>query len=237
MNKGNTMAKVITFMADKMPDVSPEHRVLLLLDRHDSCLSVDALNEAMRVGVDIRLLMPNTTHFLQPWDQMFGCIKALYSRFVCNVPFVTDRLCNLRRMQWIGLCAHSIKMYTENNPNCMQRGFAETGLWALDVEVAVNAMHERVKQSSAAKKRTVVRERLVSSCIELNNRKRVRTSHDPAVPEALTGIALMHFRLKEVVTAEDRGTRSLPKHRVAAAKHAVITRPEFVDELKKIKTK
>jgi hypothetical protein len=198
---------------------------------------VDALNEAMRLEVDIRLLMPNTTHFLQPWDQIFGGItnkqrpnkqqrqqtKALYSRFVCNVPFVTDGQCNLSRMQWIGLCAHSTKLYTENNPNCMQRAFAKTGLWPLDVEVAVNAMRERVKQSSAAKKRTVVRERLVSSCTELNNRKRVRRSHDPAVAEALKGIALMQFRLKEVVSAEDRGTHGLPKHRVAAAKHAVIT--------------
>jgi hypothetical protein len=203
MINGNMMAKVITFMAGKMPGgVSPEHRVLLLLEWHDSLLSVDALNEAMRLGVDIRLQMPNTTHFLQPWDQIFGGIKALYSRFVCNVPFVTDGQCNLSRMQWIGLCAHSTKLHTENNPNCMQRAFAKTGLWPLDVEVAVNAMRERVKQSSAAKKRTVVRERLVSSYTELNNRKRVRRSHDPAVAEALKGIALMQFRLKEVVTAE-----------------------------------
>jgi hypothetical protein len=53
---------------------------LLLLDGRESRLHRDALKQTVKIGVDIMLPPPNPTHFMQPWDQIFGSIRGGYAQ-------------------------------------------------------------------------------------------------------------------------------------------------------------
>lgn len=58
---------------------TPSNPVLLLLDNHDSHLSIEALDLAVKNGVNILSFPPHCSHRLQPLDvSVFGPVKAYY---------------------------------------------------------------------------------------------------------------------------------------------------------------
>lgn len=58
---------------------TPANPVLLLLDNHDSHLSIEALDLAVENGVNILSFPPHCSHRLQPLDvSVFGPVKAYY---------------------------------------------------------------------------------------------------------------------------------------------------------------
>lgn len=62
---------------------SKEHKVLLIMDNHESHLSVDGINFARENGIVILTLPPHTSNKLQPLDRsVFGPFKTFYNQGV-----------------------------------------------------------------------------------------------------------------------------------------------------------
>ena len=63
---------------------STENRVLLLLDNHDSHITIPAINKAKENGIIMLTFPPHTSHKLQPLDRgVFGPFKKFYN-VACN---------------------------------------------------------------------------------------------------------------------------------------------------------
>lgn len=59
---------------------STENRVLLILDNHESHMSVDVINKARNSGIILLTLPPHTSNRMQPLDlTVFGPLKTYYS--------------------------------------------------------------------------------------------------------------------------------------------------------------
>ena len=62
---------------------SPDHKVLLIMDNHESHLSLEAIDYAREHGIVILTLPPHTSNKLQPLDRaIFGPFKTYYNQGV-----------------------------------------------------------------------------------------------------------------------------------------------------------
>ena len=62
---------------------SSDHKVLLIMDNHESHLSLEAINYAREHGIVILTLPPHTSNKLQPLDRaIFGPFKTYYNQGV-----------------------------------------------------------------------------------------------------------------------------------------------------------
>jgi hypothetical protein len=61
--------------------ISPEHRHFLILDGHISHVSVEVVQEARRVGLDLLTFPSHTSHALQPLDVS---VSSLLNNFSVN---------------------------------------------------------------------------------------------------------------------------------------------------------
>lgn len=114
---------------------SPEHKCLLLLDNHQSYLSIKCLDHCKRYGIVVLSFPPHATNKLQPLDRgVFGPIKEYF-----------DTACDT----WMRLpenAANPITIYDipriAQNPiesgasiSNIESGFAVTGIWPLSTNV------------------------------------------------------------------------------------------------------
>jgi imidazoleglycerol phosphate dehydratase HisB len=62
--------------------VSPTNRHLLIVDGHNSHVTLEVVHKAMGVGLDLLTLPSHTSHRLQPLDvSVFGPFKRAFKRF------------------------------------------------------------------------------------------------------------------------------------------------------------
>jgi imidazoleglycerol phosphate dehydratase HisB len=62
--------------------VSPTNRHLLIVDGHNSHVTLEVVHKAMQVGLDLLTLPSHTSHRLQPLDvSVFGPFKRAFKRF------------------------------------------------------------------------------------------------------------------------------------------------------------
>ena len=60
---------------------TPEHKILLILDNHESHISIQAIDLAKENGIVMLTIPPHTSHRLQPLDcAVYGPFKAAYDR-------------------------------------------------------------------------------------------------------------------------------------------------------------
>jgi hypothetical protein len=110
--------------------ISPDHRHLHILDGHISHVSVEVVQEARRVGLDLLTLPLHTSHALQPLDvSVFKPFKQFFRQYR---DFWMSR--NLNELaskdtliQWLSLSL--IKALMESN---IKKGFSATGIFPLD---------------------------------------------------------------------------------------------------------
>jgi hypothetical protein len=117
--------------------ISPDHQHLLILDGHISYVSVEVVQEARRVGLDILTLPSHTSHALQPIDvSIFKPFKQFFRQYRDYWMFrnLNEAASKDTLAQWVSLSLK--KALTEEN---IKNGFAATGIWALN-ENAVDCM-------------------------------------------------------------------------------------------------
>ncbi|GFS09885.1 tigger transposable element-derived protein 6-like protein [Elysia marginata] len=60
---------------------SPENKILLILDSHDTHISLSAVDTASSHGVELLTIPPHTSHRPQPLDRsVYGPFKTAYNR-------------------------------------------------------------------------------------------------------------------------------------------------------------
>jgi hypothetical protein len=117
--------------------ITPEYRHLLILDGHISHVSVEVVQEARRVGLDLLTLPSHTSHALQPLDvSVFKPFKQFFRQYRdywmsknLNQPASKDTLA-----QWVSLSFR--KALTKSN---IKAGFPSTGIWPFNAQ-AVDTM-------------------------------------------------------------------------------------------------
>jgi len=123
-------------MRQQIPDLSPSNRILLLLDGHVSRFTLEAIKEARAAGVDVQVFPPNCTHFLQPWDQIFGPIKQQYAHVYGEWMQQQQRSgesTKLDKATWLGLVDAAFALEFEKVPGLLANAFSRTGLWPADI--------------------------------------------------------------------------------------------------------
>lgn len=135
---------------------SIENPTCLLMDNHESHLSIETLNLAKKYGVTILTLPPHCSHRLQPLDvSIFGPFKAHYNSaiqaWLLNHPGVPLSLYD------IGFCvaiAHERSMTPAN----ITSGFRKTGIFPFDPNIfseedfLCSAVTDRPKNMSLSEK-------------------------------------------------------------------------------------
>ena len=62
---------------------SPEKKILLILDNHDTHISLNVVDTARSSGVVLLTIPPHTSHRLQPLDRsVYGPLKTAYNRAI-----------------------------------------------------------------------------------------------------------------------------------------------------------
>lgn len=114
----------------KVGAISPENRHLLILDGHNSHVTLDVVREASAAGLDLLTLPAHTSHALQPLDvsvfkpfkQYFREYRDFWSSRNLDESATKDVLA-----QWVSLALR--KALSVNN---IQKGFSATGIFPLD---------------------------------------------------------------------------------------------------------
>lgn len=104
------------------------HRLLFIADGHESCLSLEAIAVARDMGMDFILLPPNASHFMQPWDQIFGVIKAYFIKLAdarAQLEGSADR--KISKAELVGLIDAACQLAFKNNPQLLQNAWLDTG--------------------------------------------------------------------------------------------------------------
>lgn len=138
MIDGPTFAEVLKWLATVIPGgVSPSNRFLLVLDGHASRLDPDALDVAIELGFVLLLFPGQCTHFLQPWDQLFGYMKGIYERLV-NLYHISwaseDGEFVFDKPRWLGIIDAALAEMMRKRPNCFKDALKKTCMWPFDRE-------------------------------------------------------------------------------------------------------
>lgn len=114
----------------KVDTISENHRHLLILDGHNSHVTLEVAKAAMHIGLDLLTLPSHTSHALQPLDlsvfkpfkQHFRMYRDYWMSRNLDIPASKDILA-----QWVSLSLR--KALTEKN---IQSGFRKAGIHPLN---------------------------------------------------------------------------------------------------------
>ncbi|XP_047135156.1 uncharacterized protein LOC124812472 [Hydra vulgaris] len=110
-----------------------ERPVLLLLDNHDSHLSVEALDYFKENGVSVCSFPPHCSHKLQPLDRsVFGPFKK-YTNTACDAWMTMHPGSTMSIYSLPGIVGNSFPLAC--TPNNIKAGFAKTGIYPLNVNI------------------------------------------------------------------------------------------------------
>ena len=110
--------------------ISRERRHLLVVDGHNSHVTLDVVMKAMDVGLDLLTLPSHTTHRLQPLDVSIFAPFKKYFRCYRDAWVMKNRgraACKEILAMWISLGLQ--RALTSSN---IQAGFRGTGIWPLN---------------------------------------------------------------------------------------------------------
>lgn len=131
----STGEKFIEFMDHFIKHVKPskDKKVLLLLDNHESHITIEAINKARNNGILMLTLPPHTSHKLQPLDRcVFGPFKKHYnvacSNWMLNNP---GKPISVYDIAFIIGQAYPAAF----NPSNIQSGFRVSGLWPVNPHI------------------------------------------------------------------------------------------------------
>ncbi|KAJ9519162.1 hypothetical protein QJQ45_007706 [Haematococcus lacustris] len=130
MMDGRLFPKLLDVMAAQIPGgVSPTKRALLVLDGHASRFSAETKEAARRHGFDLLVLPAQCTSFLQPWDQLFSSVKAVYQRLLGQAAYEAGvNGFNPAPSQIISLVDTAMHYSVGFSCEPLQRAFLKTGL-------------------------------------------------------------------------------------------------------------
>ena len=117
----------------KHSNASIDNQVLLIMDNHESHLSIDAIEYAKQHGVTLLTIHPHCSHKLQPLDvSIYGPFKSYYSSALNaqlqQKPGVSLTICDISGLVKI---AHEKAM----TPTNIIAGFKKTGVFSLDKHI------------------------------------------------------------------------------------------------------
>ena len=107
--------------------VSPTNRHLLVVDGHNSHVTLQVVHKAMQVGLDIVTLPSHTSHALQPLDvSVFGGFKKAFRRYRDAWSLRNKGRGATKQVlaQWV-----SLALQKALSPSNIQAGFRATGIW------------------------------------------------------------------------------------------------------------
>jgi hypothetical protein len=115
--------------------ISLTNRHLLIVDGHNSHVTIEVVHKAMQVGLDLLTLPSHTSHRLQPLDvSVFGPFKRAFKRHrdAWTLQNAGRGASKMVLAHWVSAALQ--QALTKNN---IQAGFRSTGIWPLNSE-AVN---------------------------------------------------------------------------------------------------
>ena len=109
---------------------TPENPVLLLLDNHESHISVEVLDFCKEVGIVLMTFPPHCSHKLQPLDlTVYGPLKNYYNRaltdWMISNPGKTVTIYEIPKLAAIAI---PLAFKLQN----IQKGFEKPGIWPLN---------------------------------------------------------------------------------------------------------
>jgi hypothetical protein len=125
-------------LVQESASISPEHRHLIILDGYISHVSIEVVQKARSVGLDLLTLPSHTSHALQPLDvSIFKPFKQFFPQYRdywmsrnLNQAASKDTLA-----QWV--CLSLRKALTDSN---VKKGFSATGIWPLNQHAVDNML-------------------------------------------------------------------------------------------------
>ena len=116
----------------RLEDISPDHQHLLILDGHNSHVTLEVVREAKAVGLDLVTLPSHTSHALQPLDvSVFKPFKTYFQlyRDYWSRHNLAATPSKQTLAQWSSLALR--KALSSAN---IKAGFRATGIWPMDRE-------------------------------------------------------------------------------------------------------
>ena len=106
------------------------NKVLLILDNHESHITIDSLNYCKDNGIVLLTLPPHTSHKLQPLDTtIYGSLKQKFNQ-ACNGSMISNsgRTITIYEISSLFGQAYEVACTLKN----IIRGFEVTGIWPLN---------------------------------------------------------------------------------------------------------
>lgn len=115
---------------------TPENPVLLLLDNHESHISVEVLDFCKQVGIVLVTFPPHCSHKLQPLDlTVYGPLKNYYNKaltdWMVSNPGKTVTIYDIPKLA-------AIAIPLAFKPQNIQKGFEKPGIWPLNSNIFSN---------------------------------------------------------------------------------------------------
>ncbi|XP_053400930.1 uncharacterized protein LOC128557557 [Mercenaria mercenaria] len=111
-----------------IPHCGKERPVVLIMDNHNSHVSVNTVKDAIDNDIVLVGLPGNTTHILQPLDvKVFGPLKSRVDTICSNMPFAR-RGTRLSKIHFPAVLRHAMEQAT---PASIRKSFEVTGLCPL----------------------------------------------------------------------------------------------------------
>ena len=109
---------------------TPENRVLLILDNHESHISIEAIDFAQENGIVLLSFPPHCSHRMQPLDRMvYGPFKTHYN-VAADAWMKENKGKSMTIYELVGLVGKAFpRVVTHTN---IQSGFRATGIYPLD---------------------------------------------------------------------------------------------------------
>ena len=133
----------------KFDAISPQQRHLLVLDGHNSHVTLEVARAARAVGLDLLSLPSHTSHKLQPLDvTVFKPFKGYFRQYreYWMSRFIDQPACKSTLAQWV-----SLSLRKALTPENIRSGFRATGIFplnrtAVDSDMAPAAVYGRGEQ-------------------------------------------------------------------------------------------
>ena len=122
----------------KSTKIDEKNRHLLLLDGHNSYVTLEIVTSAMNFGLDIISLPSHISHVLQPLNvNWFKPIKSAFRQILDYWMLLNKG----KKVEKTTLCEWTSQALERPfTPNNIKSGFQRTGIWPLDDTAATNRM-------------------------------------------------------------------------------------------------